>query len=125
MHGPLAGTVVVPLGQELLGGGGLLGGRAVCVGADQDQRGDAFGRDQRGAQRGAAALRGSAYNSPFGAEVIEHRQRVARGGPVSERQTFVPGAAVAARIPGDDPEFRCQRGHLGGEHGAVHEELVR
>ncbi len=57
--------------------------------------------------------------------MIEHGQRVPCGGPVGERQALIPGAAVPARIPGDDAELGGQRVHLFGEHGAVHEEFVR
>lgn len=123
-RGLLAGAAVVPLVEEPLGGGGLAEGRPVRLGTDQDQRGDPFRRDKRGPQGGEAPLRGTADDGAFGADRVEHGQRVAGRGPVGEGQPLVFGAAVTARVPGDDPEFGCECGLLRGEHRAIHEEFV-
>ncbi len=123
-RGFLAGAAVVPLVEESLGGGGLVEGGPVRLGADQDQRGDPLRRHQRGPQRCEAPLRRAADNGAFDPDRVEHGQRVARRGPVGERQPLVSGAAVPARVPGDDPEFGGQRGLLRGEHRAIHEEFV-
>lgn len=123
-RGFLAGAAVVPFVEESLGGGRLVQGGPVRLGADQDQRGDPFGRDQRGPQCGEAPLRGPADDGAFDADRVEHRQRVAGRGPVGEGQSLVFGAAVPARVPGDDPEFGCERGLLRGEHRAIHEEFM-
>ncbi|WP_280455172.1 hypothetical protein [Nocardia brasiliensis] len=104
------------------------GGGAPPPGGPPPPRGGARGGGAGGAGRGRGGglrpRRGAAVHGSFGADVVEHGERVACRGPVGERQTLVPGAAVAAGIPRDDPEFRCQRGHLSREHGPVHEEFV-
>ncbi|WP_280304894.1 hypothetical protein, partial [Nocardia abscessus] len=48
------------------------GGGGVGLGADQDQRGDAFRRDLRGALRRVAAVRGGADEGVCGAVLMEH-----------------------------------------------------
>lgn len=120
-----AGFVVIPLVQEFLGRRRLFRSRPVRFGADECQRRNSFGCDQRGAQRRDAALCGAAEYGALGAEVVQHGERVAGRGPVGERQALIPGAAMSARVPGDDAEFRCQRCHLRREHRTVHEEFVR